>query len=913
MSSANSTNDADLNIKKLDNEGRNYRTWVTRCRMVLDSLDLWDVVDPNATTSTRPTPADPTKPDAMVIEWDRKDQKALSRIGLAVEDTPLAIVEEKDSAKDAWKALAEQYIGAGAHDASLLMSRLHEFQLDGSKPLEPQINQMRKMRTQMATLGDKITDAKFAMIISKALPSSYDTLKTITVATVSDVSKLAVDTLIAQILREEKRKGSQKSATALVAKSEKLSDKTPNEKNNKKSKKGKNRPRCTNPKCNKIGHTLEQCWAKGGASEGQRPVKSDSGQSPVSKNSGRKKEAKVEVLVAQEEALLVNSDIATQQSEWVIDSGASSHICPNKQWFSSYTPLDPPRPIYLGDRRTLYAVGQGHIEIAIHNGLDDINAVIEDVLHCPKIGTNLLSVTHLTRLGSKVKFIRNECQIFNPINDLIGIARSYNGLYRLSCTIWEPEQAYVTKYIGERERNVQAINLVRSTTTMAPLNVWHARLGHISVESILKMVRSGMAKGMDITGERKDKSVYCEECEMSAHTQSPIPKETLNRSKEALGRVFSNVCDVQTVTRQGYRYFITFVDDFSQYLTIYPIKRKSEALEQFKEFLSQSEQQLGKRLKVLCTDGGGEYFSTEFVEYLKAEGIVHEKTNPDTLQENGVAEHVNRTLVTMTIAMLESVKTVIGRTAWPFALQHAALIKNVVPHPALPDGISPYELWTGSKPSVTTIRTFGCKATLSIPGKQGDKLDPPSITGIHLGLANNKKAFIIYDPETRKILESQDVHFFEGSTESERVTIEVPEVESGSHVVQRDEEVEGQRAERAEGGATSIMECGNKEPGEMNGRVKDGLNDDMQEEIVPEMPRRSGRVRRGRVRDDNHRYFVSSYNRGNQPDKPYDAQQEGKGTRLCSPYRSSMHLSWGPRSTRQQTPGLKLARMNSFL
>jgi hypothetical protein len=108
----------------------------------------------------------------------------------------------------------------------------------------------------------------------------------------------------------------------------------------------------------------------------------------------------------------------------------------------------------------------------------------------------------------------------------------------------------------------------------------------------------------------------------------------------------------------------------------------------------------------------------------------------------------------MTIAMLESIKTVVGQTAWPFALQHAALIKNVIQHSALPDGISPYELWMGSKPSVTTICTFGCKATLSIPGKQQDKLDPCSITGIHLGLADNKKVFVIYDPETRKIHKS---------------------------------------------------------------------------------------------------------------------------------------------------------------
>jgi glucan phosphoethanolaminetransferase (alkaline phosphatase superfamily) len=156
---------------------------------------------------------------------------------------------------------------------------------------------LSKKRTQQRMLGKHwlndmlvlvlmmlLFSCKFAMIISEALPPSYDTLKAITVATVSDVSKLAVDMLIAQILREEKWKGSQKSATALVAKSERLSDKSLNVKQNKKSKKGMNPLQCTNPKCNKIGHTLEQCWAKGGGSEGQCSPKPDNAQGAVSKD-----------------------------------------------------------------------------------------------------------------------------------------------------------------------------------------------------------------------------------------------------------------------------------------------------------------------------------------------------------------------------------------------------------------------------------------------------------------------------------------------------------------------------------------------------------------------------------------------------------------------------------------------------
>jgi len=109
------------------------------------------------------------------------------------------------------------------------------------------------------------------------------------------------------------------------------------------------------------------------------------------------------------------------------------------------------------------------------------------------------------------------------------------------------------------------------------------------------------------------------------------------------------------------------------------------------------------------------------------------------------------------------------------------LIKNIIPHSALPNGQSPYTLWMGNIPSLSTIQTFGCKATIAVPEKQHDKLSSHSITGVHLGLAIGKKAFIVYNPTTQRVHKSQDVHFFEGMPESKCVTIEVPDVDSPSH------------------------------------------------------------------------------------------------------------------------------------
>jgi hypothetical protein len=58
----------------------------------------------------------------------------------------------------------------------------------------------------------------------------------------------------------------------------------------------------------------------------------------------------------------------------------------------------------------------------------------------------------------------------------------------------------------------------------------------------------------------------------------------------------------------GYDYFITFRDDYSRYGYIYLIKERSEALDKFKLFKAEVENQHDKRIKIVWSDCGGEYY-----------------------------------------------------------------------------------------------------------------------------------------------------------------------------------------------------------------------------------------------------------------------------------------------------------------
>lgn len=76
----------------------------------------------------------------------------------------------------------------------------------------------------------------------------------------------------------------------------------------------------------------------------------------------------------------------------------------------------------------------------------------------------------------------------------------------------------------------------------------------------------------------------------------------------------------------------------------------------------------------VLNDNGGEYMSTRFENYLKAEGIRHERTVPKMPEQNGVAERLNRTLIEMVRSML--IDANLPHTFWAEALCTAVYLKN---------------------------------------------------------------------------------------------------------------------------------------------------------------------------------------------------------------------------------------------
>ena len=116
---------------------------------------------------------------------------------------------------------------------------------------------------------------------------------------------------------------------------------------------------------------------------------------------------------------------------------------------------------------------------------------------------------------------------------------------------------------------------------------------------------------------------------------------------------------------------------------LYLLHNKNEALDAFKVFKAEVEKQCGKQIKIVRSDRGGEYYGryTEdgqapgpFARFLEENGIVPQYTMPGSLDQNGVAERRNRTLLDMVQSMLSSSR--LPKSLWTKALKTASYILN---------------------------------------------------------------------------------------------------------------------------------------------------------------------------------------------------------------------------------------------
>nr|GFA19190.1 hypothetical protein [Tanacetum cinerariifolium] len=250
------------------------------------------------------------------------------------------------------------------------------------------------------------------------------------------------------------------------------------------------------------------------------------------------------------------------------------------------------------------------------------------------ITKGVISVSCLYEDGFINRFVNNTIQV--SINNMVYFsAIPRDGIFEIDLS-----NSYTN------DSSIYAVSNKRAKLDLDYALLWHCRLGHISKKRIEKLQHDGLLDSYDLRDFKK-----CVSCMSGKMTRKPHTHQ-VERAKDLLRLIHTD----------------------------------------------EVENQLGKTIKSLRSDRGGDYMSQEFLDHLKDHGIIAHRTPPYTPQHNGVSDRRNRTLLDMVRSMMS--QTTLPKSFWDYALETAARILNMVPTKKVEK--TPYEVWHGKAPKMST-------------------------------------------------------------------------------------------------------------------------------------------------------------------------------------------------------------------
>ena len=282
-------------------------------------------------------------------------------------------------------------------------------------------------------------------------------------------------------------------------------------------------------------------------------------------------------------------------------------------------------------------------------------------------------------------------------------------------------------------------------------------------------MKEGILQNLDFTDFH-----VCVDCIKGKQTKHT--KKGATRSNELLEIIHTDICGPLSIPCfTGEKYFITFIDDLSRYGNVYLMHEKSQAIDIFEMFITEVERQLDKKIKIVRSDRGGEYYGRydETGQKILVLLLNSLKSMAFVLSIQCLVRR-NRTLMEMVKSMMSYSSVPIS--LWGEALKTAMYILNRVPSKAVPK--TPFELWTGRKPSLRHIHIWGCPAEARIYNPHEKKLDLRTISGYLIGYPDKSKGYRFYCPNHNvRIVETGNARFLEngeisGSNEPRKVDVE---------------------------------------------------------------------------------------------------------------------------------------------
>lgn len=384
-----------MSFKRLSYD--NYEIWKVRARQVLTREGLWSLINDELL---------PLKNQTQ--EWKNKNELALQTIGYLVEDSQLRIIQDAESAKDAWKKLKDYYVKDSSVSKVALVKKLSKLELSEGGNMHEHLTEFENLFEKLQNAGCAMDeDIKGAFMLA-SLPSSYES----TVSAIQGRAEVFTVQFVKVKLLEEferrREKDSTEGQTAMVTR------------NVRKTREDVENTRLCHV-CRSPNHLMRDC-------EILKRARSEASTS----SSGRSEHRAKSATESRGHVCFATMDCASSNHGWFLDSGASVHMTGNSGNLDWSDDIEEQK-VVLADGKSLLTTKSGGKRIQAGNGTGGtIEISLKNVIVVDGLAVNLVSVQAITKKGYDVGFDGRSCSISK--DGMVVVTGLKDGhYYRLDC------------------------------------------------------------------------------------------------------------------------------------------------------------------------------------------------------------------------------------------------------------------------------------------------------------------------------------------------------------------------------------------------------------------------------------------------------------------------------------------------
>jgi hypothetical protein len=742
-------------ITKLTGDGLTGPNWVTwRVRMMsllalceIESYVRGEIPQPNRDD-------DPVGHD----NWKKNDNYAKHLITQNVANEPLVHIQHGSTSHTAWHNLEAIYEDKSQETAVAVIRNLWHTTAEEGDDISEHLTTLKKYWERLNLVDDsnfRIPEVQFKIAIISSLPTSWDSFTrpyiSVQKGDTADPKTNATSQELIGVLKEEnvrrlRRSGQlekQETVHQACAPKPSLSSRIEDRCSHCGSRNHKTndcwfrgQPKCGI--CERFGHRTEDCYSKKVKGIKRKWETKPGGNGGKKKRFGDKKKREEanegEEMDDNDDEHIVfttqvagSSRISFDPSEeginfdkpdvsnsdefderlifynWLADSATTSHVCNQREAFTSFHPLTATKVTGVGNLVTK-AEGRGTVELTSWCNGHKYILQLENVLYIPNNRNNLISLGKWDQGGRR--FTGGGGVLTLITKDGTSVARGTkvgNNLYKMKVAIREPN----TKPHKNTTVTPQTFLAAEPAQNW---ETWHKRFGHTSYGRLQHMLDNNLVEGFSV--DMRTQKPDCIACTESKQTVEPFGKSTERKTEPGELTHIDLWGKYSIASINGNQYYILFVDDAERFSTTEFLKQKGEASQKVIEYLTHLKTQ-GRKPKAIRVDRGKEFVNDDLKTWCWQQGIEIHMTAPYSPSQNGIAERMNRTIVKPARAMLRGLPEFL----WEYAVSHSSYLRNQTYTRTL-DNKTPYEMRFKRKPNVSHLREFGAPVWVLLQGQK---------------------------------------------------------------------------------------------------------------------------------------------------------------------------------------------------